>query len=97
VKAWIAEPDFIDAAEALAGAGAAASYPVLDVRDGTDCDGQWTWHADPATARLEAAAQVACAACPGDIEAAKATWIGAPWCPGSGDDPVEFLGVERRP
>ena len=96
LKAWIADPVFIETAEALVGSGL-ASYPVLVVRDGTDCDGQWTWHADAATARFEVAAQVGCAACPGDIEATKATWIGDPWCPGSGTDPVEFLLVEPRP
>ncbi|HSN90816.1 MAG TPA: hypothetical protein VLS93_06280 [Anaeromyxobacteraceae bacterium] len=96
VKAWISDPDFIAAATALVGSGLGA-YPVLDVRDGTDCDGQWTWHVDPATARFAAAAQVNCAACPGGIEAAKAGWIGRAWCPGSGPDPVAFLLVESRP
>ena len=92
VKAWAADPVFIETAEARVGLGPAAPYPVLDVRDGTDCDGQWTWHADPATVRFEAA-PVGCAICPGDIEANKADWIGGVWCP----DPVEFLLVERRP
>jgi hypothetical protein len=97
LKAWIADPVFIEVAEDLAaGIDVATPYPVLTVRDGTDCDGQWTWHADPVDARFEEAAAVGCAGCPADVEAAKSSRIGGAWCPGSGPEPVEFLLVERR-
>jgi hypothetical protein len=72
--------------------GAAAPYPVLDVRAGTDCDGQWTWHVDPGTARFLATLPAGCGGSPGELEAAGASRIGDPWCP----DPALFLLVERR-
>ena len=90
VKAWIVDDDFVRGAEALVGGGPGA-YPVLDVRDGTDCDAQWTWHVDPDTAAFAAAPPFGCGACPGQIEGEKASWLGATWCP----DPVEVLLVER--
>jgi hypothetical protein len=94
VKAWIGDPTFVSIAEGLVPSGP-PPYPVFDVRDGPDCDGQWTWHVDSGTARfVEAAA--GCAACPGDIEAVKVDWISGTWCPGSSTDPLTFLVVDRR-
>ena len=103
VKAWIdAVADgggFIPGAEALVSSGP-PPYPVFEVSDGTDCDAQWTWHVEPATARLEpdpVTVPAGCGACPGDVEASKGTWIGQQWCPGSGGAAARLLVVERSP
>lgn len=101
VKLWVdASADggtFVSRAEDLVLTGP-PPYPVFDVTEGTDCDAQWTWHVEPTTARLDTAASLpGCAACPGDVEGSKASWVGHEWCPGSGGDAVRFLVVERSP
>lgn len=94
VKLWIENGDFVAAARAGLGT-AAAGVPVLGVRTGTDCDGQWTWHVDPASARFETAAPSAsCDVCPARIQADVAAYVLAigSWCPTG----ATILAVDAR-
>jgi hypothetical protein len=94
VKVWITRPEFISAAEAAV-LGPAPGVPVLAFRAGTDCDAQWTWTVDPASARFEVGApSSSCALCPAQIQAAiQANAIaGGIWCPTG----ATILAVDRR-
>jgi hypothetical protein len=96
VKAWVERSEFVD--EALAAApGPARRVPVFGVRGGSDCDGQWSWHPNPVSARFEAAApSAACVACPEQVQANVATYVAlgaSGWCPTG----ATILSVDVRP
>ncbi|ACL64266.1 conserved hypothetical protein [Anaeromyxobacter dehalogenans 2CP-1] len=95
VKAWIVAPDFISRAEALVAdpSSPGASVPTFDLRDGSDCDAQWSWSPSPATARFADAAAASCSACPSSVQADPAGWIAqvGVWCP-----PARVLAVHRQ-
>ncbi len=95
VKLWIANPDFITAAQGAVGAPTTPGVPVLTVQSGTDCDGQWSWHVNQAAALFQPAPpSPACAVCPQTIEGDLAQYILSPgtWCPTS----ATILAVDVR-
>ena len=102
VKGWFTAEEFVARAEALAASPASPGpdYASFDLRNGADCDGQWTWHVDPASASFQPVPVAAdCDACPAEVEDKKAFWIDTirRWCP-SPDAPhdARVLLVERR-
>jgi hypothetical protein len=98
VKLWTTSAAFIDRAEALRDdpASPGNGVPVLELLEGADCDGQWTWHADPQLMRFDSVKPPEdCDACPALVEAEKAyrvTTVGV-WCPLSS----RVLAVDRQP
>ena len=95
VKLWIESPEFISSSAGRVGQ-AAPGVPVLGLRAGTDCDAQWSWNANPASARYDPAAPAtACDVCPTAIEASVLTYVNAVrlWCPTS----ATVLAVDVRP
>ena len=60
----------------LAAAKGTLVTPVFnDLIEGTDCDGQWTWHVDPENVEL-ASSSPECEGLPSAIEADKQHWLG---------------------
>lgn len=96
VKVWVAGTDdaFIDRAAAILG-GAPAEAPVFDLLAGPDCDDQWSFHADPATAAFTAAPAAGCGACPAAVQANLTYWLTTVrrWCPSA----ATVVAVDRRP
>lgn len=95
VKAWITAGGFVDeAANALAGV-APRRAPALDLLPGADCDDQWSFHPDPATATFADAAPAACDACPAVVQGDLTRWLGTVgrWCPST----ARVVAVDRRP
>jgi len=98
VKLWTTSPTFIARSEALRDDPAAPgnSVPVLQLYETTDCDAQWTWHADPEVIRFDSTKPPEdCDACPAAVEAEKAyrvTTVGV-WCPLG----ARILSVDPRP
>jgi hypothetical protein len=94
VKLWVSNAEFITRATALvATPGTGASVPVLDLRAGTDCDGQWAWSAVPDTASFATAGPVtapSCDVCPEAVEALVAS--AGRWCPSA----ATVLAVDPR-
>jgi Stigma-specific protein, Stig1 len=94
VTIWASPDAFIARAEQLALDPSAGppDVPIFDLRDGVDCDAQWTWHVDSVTPVFADAAPSACNACPSVVEGSKAAWLGAGrWCP----SPAVVLAVRR--
>ena len=55
---------------------------ALQLVDGVDCDGQWTWHVDPQDIALDADYDASCDALPSVVQASKATWLATKkYCP----------------
>jgi hypothetical protein len=80
---WSSAPAFIDQALALLESGGQL-IPVFEIlRDGSDCDGQWTWHVDPAAMSFAELAIELCDGCPSHIEDDKPYWLGTvgQYCP----------------
>jgi hypothetical protein len=103
VKVWISSAyasTFITRAQALAAdpASPGLRMPQFDLRDGTDCDGQWNWHVEAATAAWVAAPSTVCSACPSVVEAAEPYWVFSvgSWCPDPAVQGVHVLSVELR-
>lgn len=95
VKAWITDGGFVDeAANALAGATQRRA-PTFDLLAGADCDDQWSFHPDPASAAFADAAPAACDACPAAVQGDLARWLGSVgrWCPSA----ARVVVVDRRP
>jgi len=92
VKIWSTRPAFIAEAETLLATGDPA-VPVFGIRSGTDCDGQWSWHVDPATPAFASFTVEVCDACPGYVEAHQADFASIGWCPWT----ARVVAVERRP
>jgi hypothetical protein len=97
VKLWVTSAPFVARAEALRNdpASSGPAVPYLDLRDGTDCDAQWSWHVDAVTATFVAGPPTGeCIACPSAVEDALAYRIFsvATWCPTS----AVVLAVDRR-
>lgn len=96
VKLWVTSESFISRAETLAADPSAAgpSVPRFDLRAAADCDDQWSWHPDPATAAFVASPEVVCDACPSQVEGALAYWlvdVGV-WCPSA----TSIVAVNRK-
>jgi len=97
VKLWTTSSAFVSRAEVLLAdpASPGASVPVLALLPSTDCDAQWTWHADAEIIRFDTAKPPEdCDACPRLVEDEKAyrvTTIGV-WCPLE----ARVLAVDRR-
>lgn len=96
VKLWSVAEAFNTRAEVLLADPSApgASIPRFDLRGAPDCDGQWSWHTDAATATFVAAPDVVCGACPSQVEAARSYWVVdvGVWCP----TPARVVAVDRR-
>jgi hypothetical protein len=88
VKLWFGRVDLISEAASYVGSTTPSRLAVLGVIAGSDCDAQWTWHVNDATAVFSATPPAGCAACPSDIQLDMA---GHPtWCPATvlASDPV---------
>ncbi|BDG04551.1 BP74-related protein [Anaeromyxobacter oryzae] len=100
VKFWAIAPAFISRAEALLAdpSSPGPAIPRFDLRDGTDCDPQWTWHVDPATATFLASPDGICSGCPAYVEEAKPYWLVdvGTWCPDLAVQHVRVVAVDRR-
>jgi hypothetical protein len=104
VKVWVSSayaPEFIARAQDLASnpSSPGPTTPQLGLFDGTDCDGQWTWHVDPANAAWVAApANPPCSACPSQVEATKSYFLVevGTWCPDPAVQGVRVLSVDVR-
>jgi hypothetical protein len=70
----------------------APRQPILDLVEGRDCDPQYTWHANPATARFATAQMDICAAWPSVVEQNKDLWVNSDWCP----EEVHVVAVRRQ-
>jgi hypothetical protein len=64
-----------------------------DLRPATDCDGQWSWHVDPATPGFADFTVEVCDACPAYVEAHLPDLVAIGWCPWT----ARVVAVERRP
>jgi stigma-specific protein Stig1 len=94
VKLWITNGVFVASADALLRGEPVAGIPVLDLRAGSDCDAQWTWHADEATASFAGATVGGCDVCPSAIERALSYYVleVRSWCP----SPAKVVAVDHR-
>jgi hypothetical protein len=83
---WITNKAFVDEAIQRKGAGR-GRIPVLTLRDGRDCDSQWSWHVDPERASFADFTIELCDGCPSFVESAKAYWINRvkSYCPSTGE------------
>jgi hypothetical protein len=63
---WITNSDFI--AEAIARKGQKSRIPNMELVAGKDCDPQYPWHVNPATAQFADAATEVCDACPNLVD-----------------------------
>jgi hypothetical protein len=82
VKLWVESPEFVAASQAAVGLPT-PGVPLLALRGGIDCDAQWSWHVNPATAAYASAPpDAACDVCPNAIEANPSfvSSVGS-WCP----------------
>jgi hypothetical protein len=82
---WSTAPAFIDQALALLAAGEQLIPSFESLRDGTDCDAQWSWHVDPVAMSFAELAIELCDGCPSHIEDDKDYWLGTvgQYCPWS--------------
>lgn len=83
VKLWIENEGFLSAAEERVG-GPAPGVPVLAVRAGAGCDGQWSWSVNEVTATFQPAPPAAaCQVCPAQIQADVGSYVATvgTWCP----------------
>jgi hypothetical protein len=84
-RVWIENAAFITEAERLLDAGE-TRVPVFETLiDGTGCDPQWSWHADPEDVSFADFTIELCDAVPSYIEENKAEWFDSvgSWCPWS--------------
>jgi len=91
-KAWVTREPFIAEAEQLLVSGT-PKIPVFEVRSGADCDGQWSWHVDPATPGFADFTVEVCDACPPYVEAHVGDFESVGWCPWI----ARVVAVDRRP
>lgn len=91
VKLWIVNGDFIAAAER-----ASPGVPVLELSAVGDCDRQWSFSANPASARFAPAPpSTLCDVCPAQLQSDVADGVldaTTTWCPGT----AAVLSVDRR-
>jgi stigma-specific protein Stig1 len=95
LKTWITSPAFTDQADAMRLGTAPPRVPVLELLAGADCDDQWSFHPDPSTPTFADAAVEVCDACPAEVQADLAAWLGPAhqWCPST----ARVVAVDRRP
>jgi hypothetical protein len=82
---WVENADFIAEARRLLSAGETRVPVFGTLIDGTDCDEQWSWHADPNDVEFADFTIELCDGVPSYIEENKQEWfdsVGA-WCPWS--------------
>ena len=72
---WSTAGSFIDEAVALLASGEQRIPAFDELVDGTDCDRQWTWHANPAAMSFVDFAIELCDGCPFHIEEDKSYWL----------------------
>jgi hypothetical protein len=84
-RVWIENAAFIAEAERLLDAGETRVPAFQTLVDGTDCDPQWSWHADPNDVEFADFTIELCDAVPSYIEENKADWFDqvGQWCPWS--------------
>jgi hypothetical protein len=95
VKVWVTNATFVAEAQAILDGAAPPHGPMLDLLAGPDCDDQWSFHPDPATARFAGSAGATCDACPDTVqhEIAYFLFTVGQWCPSTAD----VVAVDRRP
>ncbi len=97
VKMWATEPTFIADAEALVAGGTGPAVPLLELRNGADCDAQWSFHVDPTDPLfVQGPISTDCDKCPDYVQANLAAMLDTAtrqWCPSS----LRVLEVDRRP
>jgi hypothetical protein len=83
---WITNPAFIDEAIGRKGAGR-GRIPVLTLRDGGDCDAQWSWHVAPEQASFADFTIELCDGCPAFVESQSEYWLTKvkSYCPWTGE------------
>jgi hypothetical protein len=91
LRLWITNTAFINEMSQNVGREA-PRQPILDLLDGQDCDPQYTWHANPSTARFATAQMDICAAWPSVVEDNKDLWVNSDWCP----EMAHVVAVTRR-
>lgn len=72
---WSTAGPFVDDAVAMLASGEERIPAFDELVDGTDCDAQWSWHADPAAMSFVDLAIELCDGCPFHIEEDKAYWL----------------------
>ncbi|HSD19535.1 MAG TPA: hypothetical protein VLC54_05845 [Anaeromyxobacter sp.] len=95
VKLWITNELFVTGADALMQGGPAGGGPVLELFAGTDCDPQWTWHVNAATATFASSPPVGgCDVCPGLLERDASYYVQdlGVWCPSA----ARVVAVDRQ-
>lgn len=71
---WSTNEKFnVEASKAIA-LGSVVTPVFKDLIDGTDCDGQWSWHPDPENLEL-ASSSPECEGLPSDVESNKKHWL----------------------
>jgi hypothetical protein len=102
VKLWVEHPSFIDEALTYVGTTPLPRVPLLTVVAGSDCDAQWSWHADDTNPSfvdpsfITSGAVTGCDLCPAQIEGRVAADLASSgkWCPAGPD--AKVLAVEPR-
>ena len=85
---WSTSDAFIAEAQQILDAAAPQRVPVFGrLRDGRDCDAQWSWHVEPAAMEWADATVELCDGLPSLIESNKAYWLDTVgrYCPWSAD------------
>ncbi len=79
---WFTQPAFIDEAKRLLAEGE-SRVPSFAFLDGTDCDGNWSWHLDAIDAHFADFTIEVCDAIPSHLQANKDAWLASKqrWCP----------------
>jgi hypothetical protein len=82
---WSTDDAFVDQAEALLASGSTQVPTFEDLRLGTDCDPQWSWHVGPDAMSWSDFTIEVCDALPSYVEADPEGWIASVgrWCPWS--------------
>lgn len=75
LRIWVTNAAFIAEAKRLQAAGGARIACFPEVKEGRDCDEQWTWHADPMGAFWTDFELETYFACPAAVEEDKLDWV----------------------
>jgi hypothetical protein len=95
VKLWITNEVFVTSADALRQGDSSVGVPVFELFAGTDCDPQWTWYVNGATASFLSSPPIGtCDVCPALLERDVSYYVQDVelWCPSA----PRVVAVDRR-
>jgi hypothetical protein len=94
-RLWSTNTHFIAESKRRMGSGKSGTALFSALADGTDCDGQWSFHVDPKEMSWPGVTIEVCDGRPSDVEHDKARWFHdvKRWCPWS----TTVVAVDEKP